>query len=65
MSETVFRIPRRKYGGETIVISARIPKDMLSDLETAADIAVRTRNELLQMSIEYALKHMEIEMREE
>ena len=53
-------IPPKKYTGETSIVSMRIPKDMLKDIDTAARAAGRTRNEILQMSLEFALKHMEI-----
>ena len=61
MSEPVFKIKSRKYTGESTVISMRIPKDMLTDIDRAAEFAGRTRNELLTMSLEFALKHMVIE----
>ena len=41
----------------------RIPKDMLRDLDRAAEISGRTRNEIISMSLEYALKHMDIEQK--
>lgn len=53
-------IPPKKYTGETSIVSMRIPKDMLKDIDTAAKAARRTRNEILQMSLEFALNHMEI-----
>ena len=53
-------IPPKKYTGETSIVSMRIPKDMLKDIDTAATAAGRTRNEILQMSLEFALNHMEI-----
>lgn len=53
-------IPPKKYTGETSIVSMRIPKDMLKDIDTAAKTAGRTRNEILQMSLEFALNHMEI-----
>ena len=53
-------IPPKKYTGETSIVSMRIPKDMLIDIDTAAKAAGRTRNEILQMSLEFALNHMEI-----
>lgn len=53
-------IPPKKYIGETSIVSMRIPKDMLKDIDTAAKAAGRTRNEILQMSLEFALNHMEI-----
>ena len=54
-------IPPKKYTGETSIVSMRIPKDMLKDIDTAAKAAGRTRNEILQMSLEFALNHMSIE----
>ena len=71
-------IPQKKYTGETSIVSMRIPKDMLKDIEWSEDgtytpqgkhtpieffnkAAGRTRNEILQMSLEFALNHMSIE----
>ena len=54
-------IPQKKYTGETSIVSMRIPKDMLKDIDLAAKAAGRTRNEKLQMSLEFALNHMSIE----
>ena len=53
-------IAPKKYTGETSIVSMRIPKDMLKDIDLAAKAAGRTRNEILQMSLEFALNHMEI-----
>ena len=54
-------IPQKKYKGETSIVSMRIPKDMLKDIDAAAKAVGRTRNEIMQMSIEFALNHMEIQ----
>ena len=54
-------IPQKKYTGETSIVSMRIPKDMLKDIDLAAKAAGRTRNEILQMGLEFALNHMSIE----
>lgn len=54
-------IQPKKYTGETSIVSMRIPKDMLKDIDLAAKAAGRTRNEILQMSLEFALNHMAIE----
>ncbi|MCI6914956.1 MAG: hypothetical protein MR799_05680 [Lachnospiraceae bacterium] len=53
-------IQPRKYGGETSVVSMRMPKNMLADIDVVANETGRTRNEILMMSIEFALEHMEI-----
>lgn len=65
MSEHVFRIPRKKYGGDTTVVSMRISRDLLKDIDKAADLSGRNRNEILTMSLEFALNHMEIAMQEQ
>lgn len=53
-------ITPKSYTGESSVISARLPKDMIADLDKAAKMTGRTRNEIIQMSLEFALKNMEI-----
>ena len=53
-------IQPQKYGGETSVVSMRMPKNMLADIDIVANETGRTRNEILMMSIEFALEHMEI-----
>lgn len=60
MDEPVLQITKKKYTGESSVISMRLPKDMVKDLDKIAADTGRTRNELLTMSIEFALNHMEI-----
>ena len=60
MSENKLVIRPHKYGGETAVISLRLPKDMLAVIDQAAADTGRTRNEILVMSMEYALENMEI-----
>lgn len=49
-----------KYGGDTSVISMRIPKEMLLELDRIALETGRTRNEILMLSIEFALERIEI-----
>ena len=60
MDEPVFLIRQKKYVGETSVVSMRIPKDMLTDIDKAAEVSGRTRNEIMSMSLEFALNHMKI-----
>ena len=56
-----FQVTPKKYTGETAVISLRLPKDMLRDIDDAAARLGRTRNEFMSMSLEFALDHLEIE----
>lgn len=60
----VLRIEPKKYGGETTIVSMRVSKDMLSDIDYIARTTGRNRNEILSMSLEFALTHMEISQKE-
>lgn len=64
MPELVLRIPRKKYGGDTSVVSMRISKELLKDIDKVAELSGRNRNEILTMSLEFALNHLEIAMKE-
>ena len=54
------KISPKKYTVETSVISMRLPKTMIKDLDNTAEMTGRTRNEILLICVEYALKNMEI-----
>ena len=60
MNKPILKISPKKYGGETTIISMRVAKDMLRDLDQVATLTGRNRNEILAMSLEFALQHMEI-----
>lgn len=53
-------LTQKKYSGESAVVSLRIPKDMIKDIDKAASAAGRTRNELINTCLEFALNHLEI-----
>ena len=60
MNGPILRIEPKQYTGATTIISMRMPKEMLNDIDEVAAATGRNRNEVLQMSLEFALKHMEI-----
>ena len=64
MERPTLRITQKKYGGETTVISMRMAKELLKDIDAVANVTGRNRNEILNMSLEFALNHMEIVMKE-
>ena len=64
MSEPILRISPKKYNGETTIISMRLAKDLVKDVDTIANVTGRNRNEILTMSLEFALNHMEVVMKE-
>lgn len=61
MDTPKLQIMKKRYSGDSTVISLRMPKEMLADLDKIAEFTGRPRNEILTMSLEFALKHMEIE----
>jgi hypothetical protein len=63
LSEKKLIIQPHRYGGETTVISLRLPKEMQKVIDEAAAATGRTRNEIMVMSLEYALENMVIEER--
>ena len=65
MSEPVLRIPRKKYGCDTTVVSMRMSRELLKDIDKVAELSGRNRNEILTMSLEFALNHLEIAMKEQ
>ena len=65
METPVLRISPKKYGGETTILSMRIPKELLKDIDAVANLTGRNRNEILTMSIEFALNHMEVVMKKQ
>ena len=50
-----------RYGGESTVISLRLPKEMLAIIDRTEQETGRTRNEILVLSMEFALENLEIE----
>ena len=64
MERPTLRITPKKYAGETTIVSMRIAKDLLKDIDAVASITGRNRNEILTMSLEFALNHMEVVMKE-
>lgn len=54
-------IAPKKYTGETAVVSARLPNDLIKRIDEICEITGRSRNEVLQMCIEFAVDNIEIE----
>ena len=61
LAEPKYQVKTKKYTGESSVVSMRMPKDMLREIDTVAAKTGRTRNEFMLMSLEFALDHLEIE----
>lgn len=64
MDRPKLQIKPKKYTAESTIMSMRIPKDMIRDLDAVAAKTGRTRNEIIAMSLEFALENMEILQKE-
>ncbi len=60
MEEKKLVIYPQKYTSESKVISMRLPIDMLVEIDRAAKETGRTRNEIMQLCLEFALQNMVI-----
>lgn len=64
MERPVLRISQKRYNEETAIISMRLAKDLIRDIDAVANMTGRSRNDILTMSLEFAMEHMEIVMKE-
>jgi len=65
MDKPILRITPKKYSGETTVISMRMAKNLLKEIDRIAEITGYSRNEILNMSLEFALNHKDVVMGEQ
>lgn len=61
MVEKKLVIQSKKYKGETAVVSARLPHDLIKKIDEICEVTGRTRNEVIQMCMEFSVEHIEIE----
>lgn len=60
-AEKKLSISSKKYKGETSVISARIPDEMIEDIDKICETTGRNRNEIISMCLEFAINNIEID----
>ena len=53
-------IKSKKYKGDTTVISSRVPIELVERIDSIAKQSGRTRNEIIQMWLEFAVDNIEI-----
>ncbi len=58
--EKKLEIKSKKYRGETTVISSRVSIDLVEKLDEIAKDSGRTRNEIIQLCLEFAADNIEI-----
>jgi len=61
MADKKLIISAKKYGGESSVVSARLPVNLIKRIDDICDLTGRTKNEVIQMCLEFAVDHIEIE----
>ena len=61
MDEEVLRIKERKYQGETEVVSARLPSELVQELTYIAKQTGRSRNEIIELCLTFAISRVKIE----
>lgn len=54
-------IPSKKYRGDSSVVSVRLPNDLVRSLDEIADKTGRTRNEIIQLCLEFSVENLDIE----
>ena len=53
-------ITSKKYRGETMVVSSRLTNELVEQLDKIAEKTGRTRNEIIQMCLEFAITNLDI-----
>jgi len=54
-------ITSKRYRGETMVVSSRLTNELVEELDRIAEQTRRTRNEIIQLCLEFAVNNIEIE----
>ena len=61
MGEEILRISERKNQGETEVVSARLPSELVKELNFIAKETGRSRNEIIELCLTFAVSRIKIE----
>ena len=52
-------IPSKRYKSDTSVVSARLPNELIKDLDRIAEDTGRNRNEIIMLCLEFAIDNLE------
>lgn len=61
MPDKTLKITIKKYQGNSSVVSIRLPNELISSLDEISKMTGRTRNDIVQKCLEFAIENMEIE----
>ncbi len=57
-------IQSKRYKGDTSVVSARLPNELIKDLDRVAENTGRNRNEIIMLCLEFAIDNLETDVDE-
>ena len=60
MSREKLVISSKKYRGDSSVVSIRLPDELVKELDKIAEETGRTRNEVIQKCLAFAVDNLEI-----
>lgn len=60
MEEKKLEIKAKKYRGDSTVVSLRLPTDLIAKLDDISKATGRTRNDIMQTCLEFAVDNLEI-----
>lgn len=60
MSNEKLVISSKKYRGDSSVVSVRLPDELVKKLDSIAEETGRTRNEVIQKCLAFAVDNLEI-----
>ncbi len=61
MSDKKLKITTKKYRGDSSVVSVRLPNELIESLDSISNITGRTRNDIMQRCLEFAIENLEID----
>ena len=61
MSGKTLKITTKKYQGDSSVVSVRLPNELIESLDKISKITGRTRNDIMQRCLEFAIENLEID----
>ena len=61
MSDKKLRITTKKYHGDSSVVSVRLPNELIESIDSISTITSRTRNDIIQKCLEFAVENLEID----
>ena len=60
MADKKLVIPSKHYRGETMVVSVRLPSDLVEEIDKIVEKTGRNRNEVIQKCLIFSLENLEI-----